>query len=189
MCTQVLFLFFFFLMIRRPPISTLFPYTTLFRSVRAKSLNLVGAEMSVRIEKDGRVTVFAGANKRPIASAAPALGAATAVVESTVPAPLRAGVEDIAGLLAWIDGLGATGLDGHDLRELGLKNGNLIVDDERNGKHWAFKEINVSLMRPAQGGLTFRLASDTKNRPWVLSAAMRPLADGVRALGIEARDV
>src|SRR5438045_9550949 len=27
-----LFLFFFFLMIRRPPISTLFPYTTLFRS-------------------------------------------------------------------------------------------------------------------------------------------------------------
>src|SRR3712207_8020978 len=29
---MVLFLFFFFLMIRRPPRSTLFPYTTLFRS-------------------------------------------------------------------------------------------------------------------------------------------------------------
>src|SRR2546422_6362281 len=29
---QRLFLFFFFLMIRRPPRSTLFPYTTLFRS-------------------------------------------------------------------------------------------------------------------------------------------------------------
>src|SRR2546428_7688901 len=28
-------MFFFFLMIRRPPRSTLFPYTTLFRSVRA----------------------------------------------------------------------------------------------------------------------------------------------------------
>src|SRR5216683_5711267 len=28
----ILFLFFFFLMIRRPPRSTLFPYTTLFRS-------------------------------------------------------------------------------------------------------------------------------------------------------------
>src|SRR5574342_817595 len=28
----LLFLFFFFLMIRRPPRSTLFPYTTLFRS-------------------------------------------------------------------------------------------------------------------------------------------------------------
>src|SRR5271163_5233867 len=30
-----LFFFFFFLMIRRPPRSTLFPYTTLFRSARA----------------------------------------------------------------------------------------------------------------------------------------------------------
>src|SRR2546429_3396315 len=31
-----LYLFFFFLMIRRPPRSTLFPYTTLFRSPRIK---------------------------------------------------------------------------------------------------------------------------------------------------------
>src|SRR2546430_15088958 len=30
---QSRFLFFFFLMIRRPPRSTLFPYTTLFRSI------------------------------------------------------------------------------------------------------------------------------------------------------------
>jgi hypothetical protein len=41
--------------------------------LHAESLNLVGAELSVRIEKDGRVTVFAGADKRPIATAAPAL--------------------------------------------------------------------------------------------------------------------
>src|ERR1035441_10962350 len=32
------FFFFFFLMIRRPPRSTLFPYTTLFRSPLAKAL-------------------------------------------------------------------------------------------------------------------------------------------------------
>ncbi|MEI9803731.1 MAG: hypothetical protein WDN48_03725 [Pseudolabrys sp.] len=37
--------------------------------IRAQSLNLVGAEMAVRIETDGRVTVFAGADKRPIATA------------------------------------------------------------------------------------------------------------------------
>src|SRR6266545_5797774 len=30
---MILFFFFFFLMIRRPPRSTLFPYTTLFRSL------------------------------------------------------------------------------------------------------------------------------------------------------------
>src|SRR5256885_6251966 len=33
MCAQSSTLFFFFLMIRRPPRSTLFPYTTLFRSL------------------------------------------------------------------------------------------------------------------------------------------------------------
>src|SRR6266852_9772600 len=34
------FFFFFFLMIRRPPRSTLFPYTTLFRSVRLLALEV-----------------------------------------------------------------------------------------------------------------------------------------------------
>src|SRR5207245_10905584 len=35
--SPLLFFFFFFLMIRRPPRSTLFPYTTLFRSVLGQS--------------------------------------------------------------------------------------------------------------------------------------------------------
>src|SRR5256885_11719582 len=35
MTCSSMFTFFFFLMIRRPPRSTLFPYTTLFRSVHA----------------------------------------------------------------------------------------------------------------------------------------------------------
>ena len=160
-------------------------------NVHASSLNLVGAELSVRIETDGGVTVFAGANKRPIATAAPTLPAAHPgqPADSLPQGPQRAGSQDVAGILSWIDGLGATGLDGHDLRELGLKNGNLIVDDQRNGKHWTFSRINVSLTRPRQGGVIFRLASDDPDRPWVLSAAMRPLGDGVRAVGIEARHV
>src|SRR2546425_9213382 len=41
--------FFFFLMIRRPPRSTLFPYTTLFRSVRLRAWRKeVGAQMPTR---------------------------------------------------------------------------------------------------------------------------------------------
>src|SRR3989441_6526797 len=32
---HIIFFFFFFLMIRRPPRSTLFPYTTLFRSLKS----------------------------------------------------------------------------------------------------------------------------------------------------------
>src|SRR5256885_12701325 len=42
---NILFLFFFFLMIRRPPRSTLFPYTTLFRSMlRLQSQRIIDAE-------------------------------------------------------------------------------------------------------------------------------------------------
>src|SRR2546429_9447358 len=41
-------LFFFFLMIRRPPRSTLFPYTTLFRSTHAIVPGLPGIEHEQR---------------------------------------------------------------------------------------------------------------------------------------------
>ena len=160
--------------------------------LRAQSLNLVGAEMSVRIETDGRLTVFAGADSRPIATAAPTIAPPAVTGPDSAAAPqsvLRGQFANLATLMARIDAVGETGLDGHDLRELGLKNGNLVVDDRRNGKQWKFDGINVSLTRPRQGGVVFRLESDNPERPWVLSAAMRPLAGGVRALGIEARQV
>jgi Protein of unknown function len=160
--------------------------------LRAQSLNLVGAEMSVRIETDGRLTVFAGADNRPIATAAPTTGLPAVTGPDSAAGPqsvLRGQFANLAALMARIDAVGETGLDGHDLRELGLKNGNLVVDDRRNGKQWKFDGINVSLTRPRQGGVVFRLESDNPERPWVLSAAVRPLADGVRALGIEARQV
>src|SRR2546426_4490735 len=37
-CSRQFYFYFFFLMIRRPPRSTLFPYTTLFRSRQAPSV-------------------------------------------------------------------------------------------------------------------------------------------------------
>jgi len=160
--------------------------------LRAQSLNLVGAEMAVRIETDGRLTVFAGADKRPIATAV--TRGAIQQGDNSDPSVSSQGVlhaefEKLASIMAWIDALGQTGLDGHDLRELGLKNGNLVVDDRRNGKRWTFDSINASLTRPRRGGVVFRLESGNADRPWVLSAAMRPLSDGVRAVGIEARKV
>src|SRR2546429_728453 len=44
-----LFLFFFFLMIRRPPRSTLFPYTTLFRSDFAKAYETMVGERGITL--------------------------------------------------------------------------------------------------------------------------------------------
>src|SRR4029077_861405 len=56
--------------------------------IRAESLNLVGAEMAVRIEQDGGVTIFAGADKHPIATAAvPAAQPAGAPKTSRRPPP------------------------------------------------------------------------------------------------------
>jgi len=168
--------------------------------IRAESLSLVGAEMAVRIETDGKVTVFAGADKRPIATAKPVITAPLAT-PNVAPAPtgdatapggavaLRNPLEDFAALMLWIDSLGASGLDGYDLRELGLKSGNLNVDDQRSGKHWAFTNINLSLTRPKSGGVVFRLGTDNTERPWQMAATVVPQAGGTRFVTLNANKV
>jgi hypothetical protein len=169
--------------------------------MRAERLSLVGAELSVRIQPDGKVTVFAGADKRPIATTQaaaatpPAPGAPGAPEAPNVPAEASLtsaptnSLENLTALLAWIDGLGATGLDGHELTELGLKSGNLVVDDQRNGKRWSFDNINVSLTRPKGGGIVFSVNSDSDDRQWSLSAAATPGNNGRRVFDVEARKV
>src|SRR5260221_12550604 len=44
--SALLSFFFFFLMIRRPPRSTLFPYTTLFRSLQVERPDIAAIELS-----------------------------------------------------------------------------------------------------------------------------------------------
>src|SRR5258708_12377573 len=53
-------------MIRRPPRSTLFPYTTLFRSLRRRiqSCRKEDSEMTERISLEGKVAVVTGAGRR-----------------------------------------------------------------------------------------------------------------------------
>src|SRR2546422_10462089 len=58
---QIILFFFFFLMIRRPPTSTLFPYTTLFRSACQQPLvsaaGMVGFGPNCGVERvDNRAT-------------------------------------------------------------------------------------------------------------------------------------
>src|SRR6266540_6828028 len=55
-----MFYFFFFLMIRRPPRSTLFPYTTLFRSSVHSRQAEQGLEKVVVTEDQARVVVAGG---------------------------------------------------------------------------------------------------------------------------------
>src|SRR3984885_3482821 len=185
--------------------------------MRAESLNLVGAELAVRIEQDGGVTIFAGADKHPIATAAVPATAAAALLRSAqqkqdaavqglsstgsqVALPPGASPDvrsasphrarDVfAAFLSWIDGIGETGLDGHDLKELGLKNGNLTVDDARTGKHWTFRDISLSAERIHGGGVEVTVGSANPARPWALTAAVTPTRQGYRRIQLEARRV
>jgi hypothetical protein len=188
--------------------------------MRAESLNLVGAEMAVRIEQDGGVTIFAGADKHPIATAAVPVTAAAALLRSSrekrdasgqaapsaaapragatasavaapevQPAASHRARDVFAALLSWIDGIGETGLDGHDLKQLGLKNGNLTVDDERTGKHWTFQDISLSAERVHGGGVEVTIGSANPARPWALTAAVTPTRQGYRRIQLEARRV
>ena len=176
--------------------------------MRAESLNLVGAEMAVRIEQNGDVTVFAGANKHPLATAVAPLGAPAAPAPAAaasvtgfspataprIPAPPAAtpqhGTNDIfAALLNWIDGIGEAGLDGHELREIGLKDGNVAVDDERTGKRWNFENITLSLARPRGGGVVVTVGSENPDRPWGLTASIKPTRNGAHSIALEARHV
>src|SRR5208282_2788761 len=100
----------------------------------------------------------------------------------------RAPSDVFAALLSWIDGIGETGLDGHELRELGLKNGNLTVDDQRTGKHWTFQDISLSVER-VHGGVEVTVGSDNPVRPWALTAAITPTRTGYRRIQLEARRV
>src|SRR5258708_13442047 len=68
---------FFFLMIRRPPRSTLFPYTTLFRSLSKKSFEFFRL---IRAQKEGASSLFQPpfgeikGNVSPVNSTAPVVG-------------------------------------------------------------------------------------------------------------------
>ncbi len=166
--------------------------------MRAESLNLVGAEMAVRIEHNGDVTVFAGADKHPIATApAPLAAGSMSGAGPLAPSPgapagaasTRPSSDVFAALLNWIDGIGESGLDGHDLRELGLKDGNLTVDDERTGKQWSFRDITLSVERPRGGGVVLTVGSDNAARPWGLTASIKPTRNGAHSIALEGRRV
>jgi hypothetical protein len=177
--------------------------------LRAESLNLVDAELAVRITPDGYVTVSTGDNARPLATGVTSkrLSAglppsdrspSTAPPAATSPSPpaaesgTTAPVPDTpSGLLAgldWLDSLSLTGLDGQNLNEIGLKNGILVVDDQQRGNKWNFKNITLSLRRPSAGGVALSVGEEGSHA-WSLRVAVGPAANGVRSVDIRADKV
>ena len=93
----------------------------------------------------------------------------------------------LAGL-DWLDSLSLTGLDGQNLNEIGLKNGNLIVDDQQRGNKWNFQNITLSLRRPSGGGVALSLGEEGSHA-WSLRVAVGAPANGVRSVDIRADKV
>ncbi len=102
---------------------------------------------------------------------------------------LRDGPKNFTALLAWIDSLRALGLDGYDLSEIGLKNGRVVVDDQRNGQQSVFENISLSVTRSDNGEVVFSIGLDAHDKPWLLLAGVKGLAEGRRAVSIEARKI
>ncbi len=165
--------------------------------LRAKRVSLVGAELAIRIEDDGQVTISTGADRRPIAITPtivrPAQGAAAApsagAQASAPPLRLPTGGENFSALMRWIDATARPDSDSEILGEVGLKDGSLTVDDQRNGKTWTFEHISFSLNRLPRGGVVLSLGSENEERPWKMTAAVVPLGNERRLLQVEARKV
>src|SRR3989440_2519415 len=170
--------------------------------LRAESINLVDAELAIRITPDGQVTVSAGDTAKPIATGVASKRDAgipatfprqVPVIPPTASSPAMPTSADNSqnGLLAgldWLDSLSLTGLDGQNLNEIGLKNGNLIVDDQQRGNKWSFENIRPGLRRPSAGGVALSLGEEGA-RPWSLRVLVGPPANGVRAVDIRADKV
>src|ERR1700722_14164627 len=177
--------------------------------LRAESLNLVDAELAVRITPDGYVTVSTGDNTRPLATgvtskrlaagapppdrspstmppvAAPPSPPAT---ESGTTAPLPDTPSGLLAGLDWLDSLSLTGLDGQNLNEIGLKNGILTVDDQQRGNKWNFKHIPLSLRRRSGGGVALSVGEEGSHA-WSLRVAVGAPSNGVRSVDVRADNV
>src|SRR3954451_2222364 len=170
--------------------------------LRAESLNLVDAELAIRITPDGTVTGSAGDTAKPLATGVaskrdagipatfPRQIPVTPPSSSSSPAAPAADNSQ-NGLLAgldWLDSLSLTGLDGQNLTEIGLKNGVLIVDDQQRGNKWTFDNISLSLRRPSGGGVLLSLGEEGA-KPWLLRILVGPQANGVRTVELKADKV
>jgi hypothetical protein len=173
--------------------------------LRAESLNLVDAELSVRITPDGYVTVSTGDTTKPLATGVASRRAAGLVANQSQPAPQSApsvllpinppqsagstpAPSSLLAGLDWLDSLSLTGLDGQNLNEIGLKNGVLVVDDQQRGNKWNFDNINLSLRRPSGGGVALSLGEEG-TRPWSVRVTVGPSENGVRSVDVRASNV
>jgi hypothetical protein len=167
-------------------------------SFRARRIDLVGAQTKVHVGADGRVAITAGREATPLTAANTASIAPDEFnpppsetaksrrksKRSAAPQPFH-----YPELVRWLDSFERGGLDGVALSQIGLKQGSLIVEDADTGRSWTFRNINIQLVRPAEGGLAFSLASGGGEGNWRLTATVAPAQDNQRAIDVVASNL
>lgn len=171
--------------------------------LRAETLRLVGAELSVRITPDGEVIVSTGNNSHPLATGkvparpagsppvqpetSPAVSSTPSTPQPTTTAA-NARTSGILAVMDWLDSIGSKGLDGQSLNEIGLRNGVLSVDDEQSNTKFTFENISLTLSRPTAGGVLLSVGEEGK-KAWSLKVGVGAPTNGVRAIEVAANKV
>jgi hypothetical protein len=166
----------------------------------AQSLRLVGAELGLQIDPSGQLEMVTSSGMQALPTAT-ALSApktdlptlpgnpAAGQTAASTQLPAAKANETLSAFLSWIDSLSALGLDGYDLTEIGLKNGRLVVNDQRNGRKSVFDKISISLTRPAPGEVVLTAESERADAPWSLTASLSPETRGRRGISVDARKI
>lgn len=179
--------------------------------MQPKRVDLVGVRLNVFIDARGQLSVSTDGSaavatpNHPIATvpppsvategvdpasaaheaaSAPVTAGAGAAAPSTPFGPLR--LRALAVLAQQID---RGGLDGGTLSSIGLKGGVVVIRSEASGRNWTFDDIDLSLSRPAAGGVAFDLKAGGTDGPWSARATIGALVEGRRALALEIRDL
>lgn len=163
----------------------------LMGTFRAKRIDLVGAQTTVHVGHDGRVAITTGQDAAPI-TAGPDGQVETESASRPLPAQPRAEPFHYPQFVRWLNSFEKSGLDGVYLTQIGLKEGTLTVENATTGRRWEFKDINVQLSRPSEGGALFSLrssASSSGGRPWEVTATIAAPSGNSRAIDIVARDI
>lgn len=171
-------------------------------SPKVRRVDLVGAEMTVKIAASGIVAVAAGKGATPIAATAgaPAAPQSAAAAPASFPAsapgqPAPTGTDTtgvdplmLRALGALLNDLERGGFDGGALQDVGLKDGTLRVENESSGKVYVFQHISIRLMH-AGGGRIFTFTFQGPSGPATVTASVGPEMNRARDLRLEVHDI
>ncbi|MDE1569498.1 DUF3971 domain-containing protein [Aquabacter sp. P-9] len=168
-------------------------------SPKVGRLDLIGAEMFVKIAASGSLAVSTGKGAKPITSTpvAPAPPVVAPAQSSAPGAPAVPAANGAAGmdplvlrvLAQWMEDLDNGVFDGGALREIGIRDATVEVENESNGRRVTFDDISISLNRPDGGGAVLTFSTEGPSGTASLTAGVGPVTGNERSLTFEVKNV